>query len=80
MSDASKNPSNNRQQRVLGLDQRHAVGLAEAAQAPLQAVPVGVRLHHGPHPGARRAGACAGEVVLHGVEMNGGVQGTWHDG
>ncbi|MNK73970.1 hypothetical protein D3C87_934730 [compost metagenome] len=63
---------------VIDLDQRQAIGVGKAPHGPFQAVAIGICLDDGPHVGAAGTGTGARQIVLHGIEMNGGDEGPGH--
>ncbi|MNT01055.1 hypothetical protein D3C72_1355060 [compost metagenome] len=68
---------------ALGLgqvEQREAVGAAQAFEDTLDAVPVGVGLDHGPDTGVDGRAAGAVEVVAQGGGVDGGENGARHGG
>ena len=63
---------------VIDLDQRQAIGVGKAPYGPFQAVAIGIRLDDGPHLGAAGAGTRARQILLHGIQMDGGDEGPGH--
>ena len=68
---------------ALGLgqvQQGKAIGRAQAFKHPLNAVPVGVGLDHGPDFGIGHGALHALEVVLQGSGVDVGLDRAWHGG
>ena len=65
-------------QRIFRLDQGQSVGLDEAAHAAGQAMAIGIRLDHRPDFRRRCAGTRLAQVMVHGLDMDGGVERAWH--
>ena len=64
--------------RLGQVQQRKAVGAAQAFKGPFNAMAVGIGLDDGPDPRVRCGGARAREVVGERCGVNGGKNGTWH--
>ena len=64
--------------RLGQIEQREAVGAAQAFEGALDAVAVGIGLDDGPHPRARRGGAHLRQVVAQRAGVDGGVDRARH--
>ena len=60
------------------VEQREAVGRVQPVEGTLDAVSVGVGLHHRPDLRLRRGRACAGQVVCQRIDMDYGLDGARH--
>ena len=62
------------------IQQREAVGRPQALEGTLDAMTIGIGLHHGPDSGVGGLRACTAQVVREGVGVDEGFDGARHAG